>query len=172
MIVDPTLPKNYLGVRYFGGDNGRTFDVYLNDVLLKHERVTNAAGATSWYIQYDEIPRAVLAGIAAKDSYKRDQGGNYVLDADGQKIPVVTVRFQGNGTSYVGGVFGVYTTSTTTYATDADLSGLSFDGGELAPALTAGVYALHARRCPTDATTATLDADPPCRAGWCTSATC
>ena len=46
MAIDPSKPKNYLGVRYYGGDNGRTFDVYINDVLLKHERVTNAGGAT------------------------------------------------------------------------------------------------------------------------------
>ena len=164
MIVDPTLPKNYLGVRYFGGDNGRTFSVYLNDVLLKNERVTNAAGATTFYIQYDEIPAAVLAGIPAKDSYKRDQNGNYVLDEDGQKIPVVTVRFQGNGTSYVGGVFGVYTTSKTTFATDANLSKLSFEDAVLSPQLTPGQYS-YTVTVPEDATTATFDADPAVPSG-------
>ncbi|MCW3493426.1 beta-L-arabinofuranosidase domain-containing protein [Microbacterium sp. SSM24] len=164
MVVDPSLPANYLGVRYFGGDNGRTFDVYLNDVLLKHERVTNAAGANTFYVQYDEIPASVLSGIAARDSYKRDQNGQYVLDAQGQKIPVVTVRFQGNGTSYVGGVFGVYTASKTTYATAADLSALSFEDGELAPTLTGGVYS-YTVTVPADATTATFDADPAAPSG-------
>lgn len=164
MIVDPTLPKNYLGARYYGGDNGRTFSVYLNDVLLKNERVTNAAGASSWYIQYDEIPRAVLDGIAAKDSYKRDQSGNYVLDAAGKKIPVVTVRFQGNGTSYVGGLFGLYTTRTNAYATNAELTKLAFDAGTLSPALAPGVrdYTLTV---PADATSVTLDADPAIGSG-------
>lgn len=164
MIVDPTLPKNYLGVRYFGGDNGRTFDIYLNDVLLKHEIVTNANGANTWYVQYDEIPQAVIDGIAAKDSYKRDQNGNYVRDDDGQKIPVVTVRFQGNGNSYVGGVFGVYTRSQTTYSTAAELSGLSFDGGTLAPALTAGVHD-YTVTVPQDATSVSFDADPATPSG-------
>lgn len=164
MIVDPTLPKNYLGVRYFGGDNGRTFDVYVNDVLLKHERITNAGGATSWYVQYDEIPAAVLAGIPAADSYKRDQNGQYVLEEAGQKIPVVTVRFQSNGTSYVGGVYGVYTASTTTFGTDADLAALSFDNGALTPALADGVYSYTAT-VPSDATTATFDADPATPSG-------
>lgn len=164
MIVDPSLPKNYLGVRYFGGDNGRSFDVYVNDVLLKHERVTNAAGATTFYIQYDEIPASVLDGIAARDSYKRDQTGNYVLDEKGEKVPVVTVRFQSNGTSYVGGVYGVYTTSKTTYATDADLSALSFENGTLSPALSKGVYAYTATVA-ADATTATFDADPATPSG-------
>ncbi|MFH8248733.1 beta-L-arabinofuranosidase domain-containing protein [Microbacterium sp. B2969] len=164
MIVDPSRPANYLGVRYFGGDNGRTFDVYVNDVLLKHERITNAAGSSTWYVQYDEIPASVISGIAAKDSYKRDSTGSYVLDAKGQKIPVVTVRFQGNGTSYVGGVYGVYTASKTTYATDADLSALSFDGGRLTPSLAKGVYA-YTVTVPQDATTATFDADPAVPSG-------
>lgn len=164
MVVDPSLPKNYLGVRYFGGDNGRTFDVYLNDVLLKHERITNAGGANTWYTQYDEIPSSVLEDIAAKDSYKRDQSGAYVLNEDGQKIPVVTVRFQGNGTSYVGGVYGVYTASKTTFGTDADLNGLSFDDGHLAPVLTDGVYSYRVT-VPTDAEAATFDADPATPSG-------
>lgn len=158
MIVDPTLEKNYLGVRYFGGDNGRTFDVYLNDVLLKHEMITNTNGASSWYVQYDQIPQAVLDGIAAKDSYKRDQNGNYVLDANGAKIPVVTVRFQGNGISFVGGVYGVYTTATNTFDTNAELKALTSDTGVLSPALAAGVHP-YTLTIPTDATSVALDAD-------------
>ncbi|MBS1906446.1 MAG: glycoside hydrolase family 127 protein [Actinobacteria bacterium] len=164
MIVDPSLPKNYLGVRYYGGDNGRTFDVYLNDVLLKHETVTNANGATSWYIQYDEIPKAVLDGIAAKDSYKRDQNGAYVRDAGGNKIPVVTVRFQGNGSSYVGGVFGVYTSSSSSYATNAELSKLAVDGGTLSPALAAGTHD-YTITVPKDATSVNVDFDPATPSG-------
>lgn len=164
MIVDPALPKNYLGVRYYGGDNGRTFDVYLNDVLLKHETVTNANGATTWYIQYDQIPQAILDGIAAKDSYKRDQNGQYVLDEHGDKIPVVTVRFQGNGTSFVGGVFGVYTSSANSYSSNAELSKLTIDGGILSPALTSGTreYTVIA---PLDATSVRLDFDPATPSG-------
>lgn len=164
MIVDPSLPKNLLGVRYFGGDNGRTFDVYVNDVLLKHERVTNAAGSNTWYIQYDEIPASVIAGIEARDSYKRNQAGEYMLDEDGQKIPVVTVRFQSNGTSYVGGVYGVYITSKTTFDSQADLAKLEFADAELEPQLADGVYSYTAT-VPADATTATFDADPAVPSG-------
>ena len=164
MIVDPKAPANHLGVRYYGGDSGRTFDVYLNDVLLKHEQITNANGATSWYIQYDRIPQAVLDGIPAKDSYKRDQSGQYVLDEKGQKIPVVTVRFRGNGTSFVGGVFGVYTSLSDRYSTDAALSALDVDGGRLAPALSAGVTE-YTITVPADAKTAVLDADPATPSG-------
>lgn len=164
MIVDPSLPKNLLGVRYFGGDNGRTFDVYVNDVLLKHERITNAAGSNTWYVQYDEIPASVIAGIEARDSYKRNQAGEYVLDEDGQKIPVVTVRFQSNGTSYVGGVYGVYIASKTTFDTEAELSKLEFADAELEPQLTPGVYEYTATVA-ADATTVTFDADPAVPSG-------
>ena len=164
MIIDPTLPRNYLGVRYYGGDNGRTFGVYLNDVLLKNERVTNAAGSGSWYVQYDEIPRTVLDGIPAKDSYKRDQSGKYVLDANGAKIPVVTVRFQGNGTSYVGGVYGVSTTRSNAYAANSQLTKLTVAPGALAPSLTEGVRDYTVNLAP-DATSINLDADPAIGSG-------
>ncbi|WP_193755334.1 beta-L-arabinofuranosidase domain-containing protein [Microbacterium testaceum] len=163
MVVDPTAPKNYLGVRYFGGDVGRTFDVYIDDVKFKSERVNNNAG-NEFYIQYDEIPASALANIASKDRYKRDQAGNYVLDADGQKMPIITVRFQGNGTSYVGGVFGLYTTTTTTYSTDAELNALAFDGGTLSPKLADGTYD-YTVTVPKEATTATFDVDPAMPSG-------
>ncbi|MFB2586995.1 cell wall-binding repeat-containing protein [Herbiconiux liukaitaii] len=162
MKVDPDAPTNYLGVRYYGGDDGRTFDVYLNDAKLKTQRVSNAAGSDTFYVQYDEIPAAVLADIESRDSYKRDQNGAYVLDANGEKIPVVTVRFQGTGVSNVGGVFGLYTT--TGYGTDADLSALQVDGGSLAPALVDGVYD-YTVTVPHDATSMALDADPAVESG-------
>lgn len=164
MKVDPSAAHNYLGVRYYGGDNGRSFDVYLNDTKLKTERVTNANGADQWYIQYDEIPASILAGIDAKDSYQRNQNGEYVLDAQGSKIPVVTVRFQGTGASYVGGVFGVYTTTKTAYDTTADLSRLTVADGTVSPALSAGVssYDVTVSR---DATTATLSLSPAVASG-------
>ena len=87
-----------------------------------------------------------------------------MLDEDGEKIPVVTVRFQGNGTSYVGGVFGVYTASKTTYGTDADLAGLSFEDGELAPGADRRRVRVHGDGA-EDATTATFDVDPAVPSG-------
>ncbi|QHC68072.1 hypothetical protein GSU68_16855 [Rathayibacter sp. VKM Ac-2759] len=164
MIVDPTLPKNYLGVRYYAGDAGRTFDVYVNDVKLKTETISGAAGSTNWYVQYDEIPKSVLDGIAAKDSYKRDQSGKYVLDAQGNKVPKVTVRFQGTGSSYVGGVYGVYTTESTGFATNAELTKLASDVGTLSPALATGVrdYTLTV---PQSTTSVALDLDPAVASG-------
>ncbi|WP_127574001.1 beta-L-arabinofuranosidase domain-containing protein [Georgenia faecalis] len=136
MTVDPDLEHNYLCVRYYGGDNGRTFGVYLNDVLLKTERITNAGGATSWYVQCDEIPRSVLDDPLEKV----DSSGNPVLDEDGNPVPVVRVRFQGTGASNVGGVFGLSIRSATSFGTEAELSALTFDVGTLTPALTSGVH--------------------------------
>jgi len=164
MKVDPAAAHNYLGVRYYGGDAGRTFDVYLNDTKLKTERVTDVNGADQWYIQYDEIPTSVLTGIDARDSYQRNQNGEYVLDAQGRKIPVVTVRFQGTGASFVGGVYGVYTATTTGYDSNAELSGLSVDGGTLEPALSDGVYS-YAATVPREATSATLSLSPAVASG-------
>ena len=119
MAVDPSAPENYLGVRYFGRDNGRTFDVYLNDVLLKKEMITDTNGSDSWYVQWDRIPQEVIDGIDAGDSYKRTDSGEWVLDADGNRIPIVTVRFQSDGTSLVGGIFGLYTTTSPADGSDA-----------------------------------------------------
>lgn len=162
--IDPSAPKNYLGVRYYGGDDGRTFDVYVNDQKLKSERISNAAGADQWYVQYDEIPTSFLADTEAKDRYKKDANGRYVLDSAGQKIPVVTVRFQSNGASFVGGVYGVFTATQTTFGTASALTGLSFDGGTLSPAFD-GATTAYTLRVPKERTAVTFDADPAVPSG-------
>lgn len=164
LVVDPSRERNYLGVRYHGGDAGRTFDVYLDGTLLKHETVTDAYGATGWYVQHDEIPREILDGLDAADSYRRDQNGEYVLDADGRKVPVVTVRFQGDGTSPVGGVFGVFTTVSDHHDTEAALSELSCEDGSLSPALDPSVHE-YTVTVPAGATTATLHVAPAVPSG-------
>ena len=129
LVVDPSQPRNYLRARYYSGDAGRSFDVYLNDVKLKTQAITTAAGTNVFYLQSDEIPRAHLDD----PRWKVDSSGNPVLDGQGDKIPVVTVRFQSTG-GYAGGVFGVATTGPQEYDDDARLSALSADTGELAPA--------------------------------------
>ena len=164
MNVDPTAPKNYLGVRYNGGDNGRSFDVLLNGTKLKTEKITNAQG-NSFYTQWDEIPASILQNIAATDSYKKDAAGKYVLDAKGNKIPVVTVRFTADGSgSYVGGIYGLTTARTTTYATDANLSKLTFTTGTLSPTFT-GTTKAYTLTVPAGTTSVTFDADPTTPSG-------
>ncbi|GEL96441.1 beta-L-arabinofuranosidase domain-containing protein [Cellulomonas composti] len=129
---DPDSTTNYLRVRYYGGDVGRSFGVYVNDTLLKTVTVTNVHGSSSFYFDETLIPSSLLA-IDEDTRYKTDVNGQPVLDDDGNPIPVVTVRFQSTG-GLVGGVFGVYVLRTLGYDTDPALSALSFDAGRLAPA--------------------------------------
>ncbi|AEI10685.1 beta-L-arabinofuranosidase domain-containing protein [Cellulomonas gilvus] len=136
LAFDPAAPTGYLRVRYYGGDVGRSFDVYVNDVKLKTVAVSNAQGGTSFYLDDTLLPASALA-IDGSTRYKKDVNGNVVLDADGHKIPVVTVRFQSTG-GLVGGVFGAYVLRSTAYDTDPELSALSFDVGTLDPAFTPG----------------------------------
>jgi len=164
MNVDLSAAKNYLGVKYNGGDAGRSFDVLVNGVKLKTETVTAAHGNT-FYTQWDEIPASVLANITARDSYKKDSSGANVLDADGNKIPVVTVRFEANGSdSYVGGTYGITTARALTFDTDPRLTGLSFEEGTLTPAFSRDTAA-YTLEVPYDATTAKFDADPAVPSG-------
>ncbi|HWV50715.1 MAG TPA: DUF6805 domain-containing protein, partial [Microbacterium sp.] len=105
LIVDPQAAVVLLGIRYSGQDAGRTFDVLLNGVLVRRERIEDPHGDGSLYERVDEIPREILDA----HGFKRDQHGGFALDAAGQRIPVVTVRFQSAGGTPVGGVFGVWT---------------------------------------------------------------
>lgn len=136
MAVDQSAKHNYLCVSYYGGDAGRTFDVLIDGVLLKSERISGDAGATKWYEQCDEIP----AEQVAKAKSKQGAHGGAILDQDGKEIPVVTVRFQGNGKSFVGGIYGVYTRTSTSYDTASELSSLAAKDAQISPALTAGVH--------------------------------
>ncbi|WP_460797115.1 beta-L-arabinofuranosidase domain-containing protein [Microbacterium sp. GXF0217] len=105
LIVDPEADVNLLGIRYSGQDAGRTFDVLLNGELFRRESVEDPHGDGSLYERVDEIPRDVLAA----HGIKRDQHGGFAQDAAGQRIPIVTVRFQSVGGTPVGGVYGVRT---------------------------------------------------------------
>jgi uncharacterized protein len=136
LAVDQSAQKNYLCVDYYGGDVGRTFDVLISGQLFKHEAVTDRHGAEDFYQQCDEIPAQLVA--EAKD--KLDSNGEVLLDAQGHAIKVVTVRFQGNGKSNVGGVFGVYTRTSVEYDTRAQLSVLEAAPGTVAPGLAEGVH--------------------------------
>src|SRR5690606_9376965 len=90
--------------------------------------------------------------------WKVDSAGEYVLDEDGERIPVVTVRFQATG-GWAGGVFGVRVDRAATYDTTPGLAALAFDTGSLAPAFDPAVtdYTLTV---PEGTTSVVLDADP------------
>ncbi|UOE44019.1 beta-L-arabinofuranosidase domain-containing protein [Agromyces larvae] len=126
--VDPEALPNHLAVTYYSGDNGRTFDLYVNDVKLKTERITNAAGAGRFYQQVDRIPDEHITGPNVR--HKVDALGNEVRDEHGDPIPVVTVRFQATG-GFAGGVFGIATSRPQEYDTTSTLKALTFTGGTL-----------------------------------------
>jgi len=157
LTIDPTRPKNYLQTTYYSGDNGRSFDIYINDEKLKNYAVTNAGGANMFYNDTVELPAKYLT-IDGNTRYKTNSSGDFVLDAQGKKIPVVTVRFQSTG-GLVGGVFGIRILRTTAFDTAPELAGLSFDKGELTPAFSPSgkQYTLTV---PGTTTEVKLNADP------------
>jgi hypothetical protein len=61
----------------------------------------------------------------------------------------------------------VYTTTTNTFDTNAELKALTSDTGVLSPALAAGVHS-YTLTVPTDATSVALDADPAVASGLVT----
>ncbi|MFC7505576.1 beta-L-arabinofuranosidase domain-containing protein [Nocardioides sp. GCM10030258] len=152
--VDPAQAQNFLRTRYYSGDQGRSFDVYLNDVKLKTQTITTAAGTNVFHFVTDEIPRTHLDN----PRWKVDANGDPVLDGDGQKIPVVTVRFQSTG-GWAGGVFGVATTGPQEYDDDARLVALAAEPGDLAPAFSPDVAA-YTLTVPAGTDEVDLDLDP------------
>lgn len=134
--VDPSQPAT-LGVRYFSGDVGRSFDVYVDGALLKKERQNTSAGQGVFYWQEDALPREATA--------------------DGK----VTVRFQSDnvGNGFVGGVFGLRTSRALAYDTDPGLARLAASVGTLAPVFDPATTS-YTLSVPAGTTTTELDLDP------------
>ncbi|MBD8079466.1 beta-L-arabinofuranosidase domain-containing protein [Cellulosimicrobium arenosum] len=160
LMVDPSSETNHLGVTLYTGDAGRTFDVYVNDERLK--TVTTLADAPSkdedgFYVDSTELPAKYLE-VGDDTRWKVDSAGEYVLDDDGERIPVVTVRFQATG-GWAGGVFGLRLDRAASYDATPGLSALAFDTGTLTPAFDPATtdYTLTV---PEGTTSVVLDADP------------
>ncbi len=131
MQINPAAEKNYLKCTWYSGDKGRNFGLYINGEKLQDVSITETAGANVFYTDTIEIP----AEYWSDPEYKKDSTGEFVLDEKGNKIPVINVKFQGNGASYVGGLYGIMTTDTLEYSHNPNLSALSFDKGKLLPEL-------------------------------------
>ncbi|MFD4994277.1 beta-L-arabinofuranosidase domain-containing protein [Cellulosimicrobium cellulans] len=160
LMVDPASASNHLGVTLYSGDQGRVFDVYVNDEKLK--TITTVANAPTkdeqgFYVDTTQLPAKYLE-IGEGTRWKVDSAGEHVLDEDGERIPVVTVRFQATG-GWAGGVFGVRVDRAASYDATPGLAALAFDTGSLAPAFDPAVtdYTLTV---PAGTTTVMLDADP------------
>jgi DUF1680 family protein len=80
MTVIPSI-TNYLVAKYYSGDSGRTFNIYINGQLLKEETIQSRNPVAFYEVQY-KIPSEMLAGKSK-----------------------VTVKFANRGSSIVGGVF-------------------------------------------------------------------
>ncbi|MET4223090.1 beta-L-arabinofuranosidase domain-containing protein [Oerskovia enterophila] len=163
--IDPDADENYLGATFYSGDRGRSFDVYVDDVRLKTVTVTDKAenkDEQGFYVDSTEIPARFLE-LGPDTRYKKDSSGNLVLDEDGQKVPVVTVRFQSTG-GLVGGLFGVRTDRSAVFDSTPELSALSFDTGVLAPEFSPA-HAGYELRVAPGTTAVTLDVDPHVASG-------
>lgn len=130
MQINPGAEKNYLKCTWYSGDKGRTFGIYINGEKLQDVSINENTGANVFYTDTIEIPEKYWR----EPEYKKDSTGAFVLDEAGNKIPVVNVKFQGNGSGYVGGLYGIMIADTLEYSHNANLSALSFDKGKLSPA--------------------------------------
>lgn len=104
MEVEPQ-ETNYLSVKYYSGDSGRTFNIYVDDQLLKAETI-RGQNPTDFYDVLYEIPAEWVEGKSK-----------------------ITVKFANRGNSYVGGVFD-RVAILKGYSTNAELESVVVDGVE------------------------------------------
>ncbi len=130
--VDTSAEKNYLECTYLTSDKGRVFDIYINDEFYKTATITDKAGSDVFYGEIAEIPEKYWK---EPTRFKVDTAGNEVTDDEGNRIPVVTVKFQTakDSKSPVGGLYGIAIKTRDGYRTDAELSKLNFNTGKLTP---------------------------------------
>lgn len=113
MKIDPNAEHNYLNCVFFSGDRGRKFDIMVDGTVLDGPYdYSDAPSANEFYTYTVEIPKEII---------------------DNAKNGKVTVRFQSRPeyNSFVGGLFGIRTSTSAEYDTDASLKALSFDTGKL-----------------------------------------
>ncbi|GAA4834917.1 hypothetical protein GCM10023310_10510 [Paenibacillus vulneris] len=81
MAVDPSV-TNYISTKYYSGDKGRTFNVYVDGNLIKEETIAAKTPDQFYEVRY-QIPANLIAGKTK-----------------------VTVKFANKGSGYVGRLFG------------------------------------------------------------------
>lgn len=81
MAVDPSV-TNYIATRYYSGDKGRTFNVYVDGTLIKEETIAAKTPDQFYEVRY-QIPANLIASKSK-----------------------VTIKFANRGASYVGRLFG------------------------------------------------------------------
>lgn len=94
---------NYISTKYYSGDAGRTFNIYVDNQLLVQETIKSQTPAGFYDVRY-QIPAEWLTGKSK-----------------------ITVKFASRGSSYVGGVFAsVYILKD--YSSEANLAGITVNG--------------------------------------------
>ena len=113
MKIDKDAEHNYLNCVFFSGDRGRKFDIMVDGTVLAGPYdYSDAPSGNEFYTYTVEIPKEIIA--------KAEDGK-------------VTVRFQSKPeyNSYVGGLFGIRSSTSAEDDTEASLKALSFDTGKL-----------------------------------------
>lgn len=103
--VDPAI-NNYLMVKYYSGDVGRTFNIYADETLLAEVTLENP-DPNNFYDKLYAFPKELVEGKTQ-----------------------VTIKFETRGASNAGGIFDILRI-VTDYSTNAGLSDLTFDKGSL-----------------------------------------
>lgn len=137
--LDQSSDKHYIAVTYYGGDGGRSFDLYLNNEKFKTVTITNANGSTAFYDEVDEIPAQYLTG------------------------ETINVKFLSTG-SIAGGVYGINIIKSRIYDTNSKLSALAFDVGTLSPAFE-GSTLTYLLTVPDNTQTVRMNATPATGSG-------
>ena len=91
--------ENYLNVMLTRADNGRSWDIFINDEYFDTEKVIDADVAGAFYVSTHRIPDKFLAGEMLKTKM-----------VEGKTVPYITVKFQhraGSVGDFVGGIFGM-----------------------------------------------------------------
>lgn len=104
MKVKPEI-NNYLRVKYFSGNVGRTFNIYIDEELLIEETIKDKIPG-DFYDEYYKLPDNLITG---KDT--------------------VTVKFSVRGDSWVGGIFDKLSI-VSDYYDNAEIEKISFEGAK------------------------------------------
>jgi len=128
MEIDTSGIANYILMTYASADVGRNFDIIISGkTKSKTFNYTVETKSEIFYNYILQIPSELLAD--AKDKINSTTGA-VEYDENGNTIPVLTIKFSGNGSSNTGRLFD-YVRVIKDYNTDPTLSGLKFDVGKL-----------------------------------------
>lgn len=143
---------NSLAIMYYSGDEGRSFDLYVDEEKLVHEVVESRVPG-DFYVQIHEIPSSIIDNSRTKMVQETDEQGRTVE----RTAHYVTVKFQSTG-GFVGGIFDILRV-VTEYRTNPDLKRVAFDVGEWSQSFDPAVTE-YTLTVPADTTSVTMNVQP------------